>query len=271
VTGKFLLVWERTPDRGIAQYNLYREGEWISSVAYDALSIFTDPVADPEKRPYRYEMTITDTCGNESGFTPYHIPIFLQYTGFTDGVNLSWEKYQVEGANLQFSSYSVYKGSDSTQLAPIEENIPPEVSVFIDKDPLATTQTFYYRIAGILSKPCIVSGGPDRKSSSPYTHAISNLDDNRQSIGTGLSGAAESGGTLDIFPNPARNAVTLAVDGVVHGNYRLIISDLTGKVHRDREMYLDGEYSIDISDLEQGYYLVRMIGKEVYSARLVVE
>ncbi|MCK4749575.1 MAG: hypothetical protein KAT15_21120, partial [Bacteroidales bacterium] len=201
-TGKFMLIWERTPEMGIAEYNIYREGDWIASIAYDDLSIYKDPEADPEKRPYRYEMTITDTCGNESGFTPYHIPIFLQFSGYIDGVNLRWEKYQVEGKSIDFDSYSVYKGSDSIQLVALEENIPPEVSVFIDKDPSALTNTFYYRIAGILSDPCNASGGSTKAGSGPYQHSLSNMDDNKK---LSPSGTMEPSGfhSLSVFPNPA--------------------------------------------------------------------
>ena len=35
-------------DQGIAEYNLYREGNWIGTVAYDNLSIYLDQEADPE-------------------------------------------------------------------------------------------------------------------------------------------------------------------------------------------------------------------------------
>ncbi|HEC44151.1 MAG TPA: T9SS type A sorting domain-containing protein [Bacteroides sp.] len=269
-TGKFMLIWERTPDMGISEYNIYREGDWIGSVAYDDLSIYKDQEADPGKRPYRYEMTITDTCGNESGFTPYHIPIFLQYSGYIDGVNLRWEKYQVQGKSIDFNSYSVYKGSDSTQLVALEENIPPEVSVFIDKDPSALTNTFYYRVAGVLSDPCNASGGSSKAGTGPYQHSLSNMDNNKKLSPSGTS-KPTGYSSLSIFPNPAMDWVTIRFSKSIGQNYSLILTDISGKAVRRIGAISGDEYTLRVAELSPGYYHILLKGDEVFHGNLIVK
>jgi hypothetical protein len=212
-------------------------------------------------------MTVTDTCGNESGFSPYHVPIFLQFGGYIGGVNLSWEKYQVEGKEISFDSYNLYRGSDSTQLELIEENIPAEVSVFTDKDPVALENNYFYRVAGLLSDPCNPSGGTEKAGTGPYTHSLSNLEDNKlKSSGLGsLYGRA-----LLIYPNPATDIVTVRFGGPVSGKALLIITDMTGKkVKVFRE--LSGEkFSFGVSDLQPGYYHLELAGERTSHANLIV-
>jgi len=268
-TGKYLIIWERTPDEGIYQYNLYREGNWIGSIAYDDLSLYLDMEADPETRPYRYEMTITDTCGNESGFTPYHIPIFLQFTGFIDGVNLSWSKYQIEEAEVKFNSYSVYKGSDSLQLSPLEENIPPEVSVYIDKDLEALNNKYFYRIAGILSEPCNPSGGNTKAGTEPYHHSLSNMDENK--LKTSVGSIIEETGELSIYPNPAREIVTLRFRNPSSAIYTLQIFNVSGKVVKSLSPISGEETKFSVSDLKAGYYYLRLSGQNYYYGNLVIK
>ncbi|MFC2115137.1 T9SS type A sorting domain-containing protein [Bacteroidota bacterium] len=268
-SGKYMIIWERTPDQGIDQYNLYREGQWIGTVAYDDLSIYKDLDADPEKRPYRYEMSITDTCGNESGFTPFHIPIFLQYSGFIDGVNLSWSKYQVEGKEVDFNSYSVYKGSDSILLAPFEENIPTEVLVYIDKDPAALDNTYYYRIAGILSEPCNVSGGSKKAGTAPYTHSLSNMDDNK--LRATNAREIQPDASLSIFPNPAHQLVTVNFRNPDARKYILGITDISGKIVRIDKDISTSDFTFRVEDLSPGYYHLTLTGDQIFHGNLIVE
>lgn len=182
-TGQNMVIWEKTADEGIQSYNIYREDELIGNVAYDALSVFKDTVADPETRPYLYSLSIVDTCGNESDESPYHKPLFLQYVSSVDGVNLRWSKYEIEDGEITFSEYAVYRGSDSLSLSPFAENIPTVVDVYTDNDPLALLRKYYYRVAGILGTPCDPDGGDRKAGTGPFVHSLSNLDNNKLKTG----------------------------------------------------------------------------------------
>jgi len=264
---KYLVIWERAIDAGIQEYNIYREESWIGSVSQDGLSVFRDNEADPEKRPYEYTMTITDTCGNESVHSPSHIPIFLQYTGYIDGINLSWSTYQVEGSEVDFDSYSVYKGSDSTSLSSIEDNIPTAVSVYIDKDSQAIEKQYFYRVAGILTDPCFPSGGTKKESLEPFVSSLSNMDQNT------ITGTVpvESVKSLLIFPNPATDYATLRFNNDVNSDYSLVISDLSGQIVRVMQDISGDEFTLDTKSLSPGYYHLRLAGDQVFHGNMIVQ
>ncbi len=184
-TGKNLVVWEKTLDVGIAYYKIYRESavmgvyDPVGSQPFNELSVFTDTVADPEKQPYRYKITVVDTCGNESPMenSLSHKTLFLQYVSSVGGINLEWSGYEMEGEPLDFVNYTIYRGSDSTLLSPLVD-VSSSINAYTDTDPTALTERYYYRVAGVFADPCVTSG--DLKAGSgPYSHSMSNMEDNR--------------------------------------------------------------------------------------------
>jgi hypothetical protein len=184
-TGENLVVWEKTPDVGIASYNIYRESQQIEiydligNSPFNELSVFTDTVADPEKQAYKYKITVVDTCGNESPLenSLSHKTLFLQYVSSAGGINLHWNEYEIEGEILNLVMYTIYRGSDSTLLSPIDD-IAADMNLYTDTDPAALTERYYYRVAAVLTGLCSPTG--DLKAGSgPYSHSMSNMEDNR--------------------------------------------------------------------------------------------
>ena len=177
-TGRNLIVWEKTPEKGTAFYNVYREGKIIGTVPYADLSVFPDMTADPEKRAHIYQISAVDSCGNESALSPYHKPHFLQFVSTDGGVNLGWDDYLIEGDSMNFINYTIYRGGDSTVLSPLEANVPRLIHNYTDNDPSTRTIKYYYRIAGNLSDPCFPSSDI-KADAGPYSHSMSNIEENR--------------------------------------------------------------------------------------------
>jgi hypothetical protein len=271
LTGRNLIVWEKTPGKGIEYYKLYRENTLMSTVPYDALSVFEDTVADPEKRPYLYRISIVDTCGNESAQSLYHKPLFLQYSSAEMGVNLTWSKYEIEGEVINFNSYTIYRGSDSTVLSPIEEDVPKEVDIYTDNDPNALTRKYFYRIAGNLTDPCYPSGSGGKKADTgPYSHSMSNMEDNRfQETPEGITSLMEN--EFKIIPNPFNETTTLMFHNPEGQSYTLYIMDLTGKVCRIVENINTPEYVLKRDGLKEGLYFLELRGPEVYREKIVIK
>jgi len=267
-TGNNLIIWEKTPGEGIESYNVYREGKLIGTVGYNDLSIFHDTVADPEKRPYLYTISIVDTCGNESGQSGYHKPLFLQYVSSIDGVNLEWSKYEIEGEVVNFDNYTVYRGSDSVGLSPFEENIPTEIDVFTDNDPLALERKYYYRVAGVLTEPCYPSGSK-KADDTPYSHSMSNIEDNR--FMTRILEHLYQSDNISIYPNPFDESTTLMFNNPEGHPYSLYIMDITGKVCRVADNITTSEYVLEKGDLREGFYFVELRGPEIYRGKIVIE
>jgi uncharacterized protein (TIGR02145 family) len=274
LSGKNIIVWEKTPDAGIASYNLYREAgieeyEQIGSKTANELSIFRDETADPESRAYLYKITITDTCGNESDLKniPYHKPSFLQFVSYVGGVNLTWTNYEIEGIDNigeYLSSYVIYRGTESTGLT--EYQTVGSINNFTDKDPDALVRRYYYRVAGTLKNPCYPSSGK-KDEPGPYNRSMSNIEDNRLAVGLDKLSVEK----LSINPVPFSDRTVITFGNPNGYPYTLYLMDLSGKVCRIVDNICTTEYTLEREDLGAGFYMVELRGDKVYRGRIIVE
>jgi hypothetical protein len=275
-TGQNLIIWEKTPGTGVAAYHIYRQTgiintyELIGTIPYDDLSIFQDTVADPEQRQWVYKITAVDTCGNESDIQEaiYHKPMFLLYQSSDNGVNLKWEKYEVENSFMDFVSYQIYRGSDSTALN-LLTTLSSDLSAFKDTDPNALKYRYFYRIAGVRAEPCYPSAAK-KSGTGPYIHSLSNLEDNK--LKAALSAASlKQSIPLDIYPNPMTDITTVRFDNPDHTDHRLTIRDFSGRAVRSIGPVSREEIMIQRENLVQGYYIIEVRGKELFRGRLIVQ
>ncbi len=276
VSGKNIIVWEKTPDAGISTYNIYRESAigqygYIGSRGAEELSIYKDETAEPESRSYLYKITVTDTCGNETEKenTRYHKPSFLQYVSSVGGINLSWTDYRIEGIDNigdYLTSYIIYRGSDSSGLA--EYKVVGSINNFTDTDPDALVRRYYYRVAAVLKEPCYPTGSSGRKDEpGPYTRSMSNIEDNR--ILVGLNDIRSE--RLSIYPNPFSDQTNLMFNNPDGHNYTLYIMDLSGKVCRIVDNINTSRYVLEKEALKAGFYFIELRGQKLYRERIIIE
>jgi hypothetical protein len=277
-TGKNMVVWEKTPDVGIASYNVYRLGtggnySLLGNVPFDDLSVFVDSTSEPEKTQYLYKLAVVDTCGNESPKSHYHKTLFLQYTSSEGGVNLLWQDYQIEEELVDFSDFYIYRGSDSTALTVIDT--VSGTNVYTDVDPLASSRRMYYRVAGVKPDPCDPAGLLDKKAGSgPFVHSLSNLEDNR--LKTNIKDILASKIHLQVYPNPFNEMTKLHFRLDHETDVKLEIFNIMGEqigVIANQRMYPDAhELIITNNDLQnkEGLYYLRLWLNDEYLTRKIV-
>ncbi len=182
-SGKNMVVWENTQDEGIDFFRIWKETnvtnvyEPIGEVEAEDYSQYVDLESEPEQQQNLYKITVVDTCGNESEKSDYHKTLFLQYVSSVGGVNLRWDKYEIEGATIDFDSYIIYRGSDSTKLDSVK-TLSGSLNSWTDPEPDVMTYRYYYRIGGVKGELCSPSGNL-KAGAGPYSHSLSNLEDNR--------------------------------------------------------------------------------------------
>ncbi|MCQ2960559.1 MAG: Ig-like domain-containing protein [Bacteroidales bacterium] len=170
---KNLVTWQREETNLIDFYTVYREstvaGEYdkIGEVPYRELGIFFDGNADIKEQAWRYRITATDRCGNESPMSKEHKTIFLQKNiGLTGEVNLIWDAYE----GVDYSTYQIYRKT----LFGVEEIA--EVSAnnvrYTDKKPAIGTIGYF---VAIKLKETIDITKPLKSESGPFVMAISNI------------------------------------------------------------------------------------------------
>lgn len=94
-------------------------------------------------------------------------------------------------------------------------------------------------------------------------------------IYTGTIGMSnfESALEFDIFPNPARHSINIALEKGLPGNLQLDIIDITGKViYTQQYLQPTVTYSINISSLSRGIFLFRLNSdKTSFSKKVIIE
>jgi len=258
---RILVVWEKTYNKGIAQYNIYREQTLdnyikIGSVLFNDLSVFIDESSIPDEYPHWYKISITDICGNESELSPFHKSIHLQTSvGISAEVNLNWDRY--EGFN--YAEYEIFRGTSSNSLNSVR-SITAGARSWTDTQPI--TGQNYYRIMVVKSTPCYPSG----LKSDEYAAPFSNLD--TETI-VGIN--EHRGNGLIIYPNPFNHSTTIGFNNPENHPYFLYIMDLTGKVCLIIDNITTSEYVLEKGDLKEGFYIVELRGPKIYRGKIVVE
>jgi len=149
-----VLLWERE-NLPIVSYTVYREGDVagqyqaIATVPYTDGGNFIDTASRPSTRSYRYRLTATDTCGNESEHGEIHKTMHLTINqGVGNTWNLVWTEY--EGAN--YTTYIIYRGTDASNVQQID--IMPSGGNTTYTDNNAPSGEMFYQIGVVMTTPC---------------------------------------------------------------------------------------------------------------------
>jgi hypothetical protein len=265
--GSILVIWEKTAGMGTASFNIYRENdagawEWVANIPMNRLSVFMDLNADPRLRSQRYRISCVDTCNNESGQSFYHNTLHLTstYGDQPDEVRLMWN--QSEG--VEYSEYIIYSGPTPEEMVELTR-VPKDVQTFMVGGVL---DTLYYQVGIALPEACVPTS--DLKAGTgPYTHSLSNLDDNRKLI-TYLS---EPGSITEVkaFPNPFSEMTRIEFPNPDRSEYTLAVYNMAGQKVREVRQIRDSEIILERDDLKTGFFIFRLEGENnTYWGKFIV-
>ncbi|MCK5464835.1 MAG: T9SS type A sorting domain-containing protein [Bacteroidales bacterium] len=265
-TGSILVIWEKTADMGTQSFNIYRENDtnawdFVANIPMNRLSVFEDWNADPRLRSQRYKISCVDTCGNESGQSFYHNTLLLTstYGDLTDDVRLMWNQYD----SVEYFEYIIYSGPWPDQMKEVAR-VPKDVQTYVFENVL---DTLYFQIAIELPAECAPEA--DLKAGTgPYTHSLSNLDDNRKLI-TQVSDP-ESIVEIRAYPNPFRDMTKIEFSNPGQSEYQLSVYNLEGKKVREIRQITNSEIILTRGDLKTGFYVFELRGENTYRGKFVV-
>jgi len=186
LTGNNLIIWEKHSSAPLTDFNIYREStaagiyDLIGTVPYNNLSMFEDTTADPTKRAYIYKITGIDTSGTETDINlcKPHKTIHLLVTTNPElkSTQLAWDQYY----GFVYQTYNIYRSTTGTNFTVIDA-MPSSLNSWTDPEPI--TGELFYRVAVEKPTPCIPVGSGKKAESGPYSHSMSNIDDNRLQAG----------------------------------------------------------------------------------------
>ena len=182
LTGNNLVIWEKETLAPLLEYNIYRESkaagiyDLMGTVSHNDLSIFVDSTADPMVQAYLYKITGVDTSGYETDIDlckPHKtIHLLVSTNPELNTTQLEWDKHY--GFNYQ--TYHIYRSPTKSDFIQIH-SLSSSLNSWTDPDPLIDVG--YYRIAVEKPDPCYPTGGSKKADAGPYSHSMSNMEDNR--------------------------------------------------------------------------------------------
>jgi len=181
-TGNNLVVWEKQTSAPIDFYNIYRESQTagiydlLGTVGKSDLSVFVDTTADPVVQAYLYKITGVDTSGFETDLdlcAPHKtIHLLVSTNPELNTTQLEWDRYY----GFDYGTYIIFRSPTGSGYTPIHYMAS---SLYSWTDPSPLPDVGYYRIGVEKKDPCLPSGGSKKADSGPYSHAMSNTEDNR--------------------------------------------------------------------------------------------
>jgi len=75
----------------------------------------------------------------------------------------------------------------------------------------------------------------------------------------------------NVYPNPATNAITIAMKDNSRGLDQIAITDLNGRTVKTFELNKENEITLDISDVASGIYLMRITSQDAVETRKIVK
>lgn len=258
-TTKNIIVWEKPDTNNIDSFRIYREIAssfvYIASQSYTVTSQFSDttPGVDPNITSYKYEISVIDTCGNESYLSDYHQTINLGVSPATPcGYLLHWNDY----IGFTVDQYRILRDTNSTGWVVID-SVSFGNTQYHDIGCYKTTDTVLYMIE-IAAPSCTPSKviNPGATMSSMASH--SNIY-NVKTSGTGVN-TISADNAVKIYPNPFTSQTTISLSKE-EKNAIVKITDVLGK--EARTMNFSGKrVVIDKGDLQPGIYSLQIISEK---------
>jgi len=280
-TGSNLVVWEKTANKNTSNYILYRQTnqtnvfQALDTLSFNDTTVYADLTSQHENRSEVYKVTVIDSCGQQSNISlaQAHKTIFLQYNGFTGGVNLKWSPYQINGSNVDFMSFIIYRGTDSLALAPFD-TIAGNIYEYTDTDPVASKKLVWYRVSGLKADECNPVQFKLKISSGPFSQSLSNLEDNRLK-NLGLKNTKQNIANFEIYPNPVNNNSRIYFNLIQNAEIKVSIIASDGRlINVLVNDYLEQghhSYDIDENNLSEGVYRVIISVNGILSAKSFVK
>lgn len=267
-TGKNMIIFEKSDNKGTLSYTVLRGfgQEPVGSEPYEGANYIIDMEENPAIQAFRYFLETTDSCGSSKIAEISHKTIHLTTNVGTSGeVNLIWQPYE----GVQAYEYNFYRSTDSVNFTKIGGmEYDPSISQYSDYDP--PSGKIYYQI-GIVG-PFNCQPQDVKKSVFAGSEILSNVKSMNYIVG--IDGDRSLSGKVKIYPNPAKEKISLEFDHSIQGEYGVKIYNNLGSVVYENRV-TENMQQLDLSEFQSGgLFLLQLTGQSgivIYTEKIVIE
>lgn len=255
------VVWEKPVSTTIDHFNVYREtstaGQYqlVDNVMYADESFYTDTVAYPHIRSWRYKISVVNNCGVESDLSASHKTIHLaENLGLGGVINLAWDEYE----GFTYPTYFIYRHTDINGWEEIAQISTTQSTSYTDNPP--STNELDYFISVEPPSTCVSEKATSHNASrSNRSQGLAGPHGGGNTDGLNLAEVEQA--QLHLYPNPANDVVNV-VWSEIPGQAQYDLIDGSGKLVRSWSSNEQLE-RIDVSALEDGLYIIMVQGNQV--------
>lgn len=258
------VVWEKPVSTDLDSFYIYKETNVTDVYAvigrqkHTELSSFVDTTSHPEVQSNKYKVSYNTNCGLPLVMSDHHKTMHLAITqGMGNTWNLIWDPY----TGYTVSTYNIYRGTSPSNLQLIG-SVSGGNTQYSDLNPPAGF--VYYRVEVVSPSAC--------NTSKTFNSSLSNIASNAT---TGVEGTINKEIAVSLYPNPAREQLSIYLNLPQATDISVQVTDLAGKelMHVTSQVFTSGEHQIALNtgNLANGMYLVNIISRyAVHSAQVVV-
>jgi hypothetical protein len=181
----------------------------------------------------------------------------------TGDVQLSWDPYY----GFEYGTYYIYRSQTQSDFANIY-SMSSSTTAYTETNP--ENNLYYYRVSVQRPSDCLLEGSGKKVDSGPYSHSMSNIEDNRLQ-GTGINSIYRTPGTIVVYPNPFSDKTTVRFHNPENKKYLVVVRDLSGKIVRGPESISGNEFELTRGNLASGYYFIEITGDEIFRGKIAIE
>jgi hypothetical protein len=244
------VVWNKGTGQHLSHFNIFKQTHQenvftkIGQVPYASFSTFVDTTTNPVVMAQKYEMTVTDSSGNESLKSPFHKTVHLEVSPGIEGFNLIWNPYE----GFTFYTYRIHRKHNSEDWQLIDSIASDQTSY---TDPYFTSGLMNYYIEVLRYSPC----NPTMKTG-PYESVISNT------MTSAPLGITEINALkVLVYPNPVQQKVNVMFPSSANTGAYLQIYSADGRKYLEW-IITQPKAELDLSKLPSGMYFLKVISKE---------
>jgi hypothetical protein len=254
-----LVVWLKDSTTAINYYTVYRETSSNSftpllQIPFQNLSVLKDSLANTGTQSWRYRLSATDYCGNESPLSAIraeHKTINLKIKEVKNMFSLAWDGF--EGDN--FNQYIIYRNSVAI------DSIPANVTHYTDSLPLVGVKLQYYVAVNMIKS---IDPTNLKADSGPFSQSLSNMAESELTI---LSQDALS--SVIVYPNPTSGIINVTMQNDNKQLQSVEIMNLLGQVYY-KANNSSNKIAINASSFSNGVYIVKITSENEVVIKTIV-
>lgn len=255
-TNTNLVIWEKPISTEIDYFVVYREtsvaGQFlpVDTVDYNEESLFTDPIAYPQIRSWRYKLGVVNNCGVESAPSPAHKTIHNTISnGSAGSFNISWDAYE----GFTYSTFDLYRYTDLNGWELIQ---PLPSTTFTYNDTPPSEIGLDYIISITPPSPCTSTFRAQDHNAS-RSNKSSSISGPPGGPNTNDIGETDFSNGISIYPNPSSSFYNVYLNTNISETYQVNVYDLKGAVVKSFNSNQTA-FIVQLSGFDAGMYILEI-------------